>query len=68
MRRSISVEYTSASRLEKWQGKNTRADDISDELAKKHHPIKFPIYKLNDKKKDIKSLTPFPIQKVWTGK
>ena len=37
MIKSIPVEDTPASRLEKWQVQKTRADDLADELAKAHH-------------------------------
>ena len=49
MIKSISVENTTASCLEKWQGQKTRADDLSDELSKAHHSITLLQNKLNKK-------------------
>ena len=42
-------------------------DDLADELAKTNHSIALLQYKFNEKGKDIESLTPFPINKVWTS-
>ena len=66
MIKSISVENTTASCLEKWQGHNTRANDLSDELSKAHHSITLLQNKLNKKQKDIESLTLSPSNNVWT--
>ena len=66
-RKEISVEVTNTSCLEKWQGQNTRADNLSDELFEVYHSIALLQNKLNEKNKYIKLLTLFPIKKLWTA-